>query len=63
MLDVAARASAAGFYGTLVRHGQVDYAMSMARNQMAQEVGLGQRDWTALVLVMQVSDGFLFESL
>ena len=61
VLDVAARAFAEGFYSTLPRHGQVDYAVSVARNRMAQEVGLSHRDWAAPVLVMQTAEGFIFE--
>jgi ligand-binding sensor domain-containing protein len=61
VLDVAARAFAEGFYGTLARHGQVDYAVSVARNRMAGEVGLERRDWAAPVLVMQTPDGIIFE--
>ncbi len=56
--DATARAFAEGFYSTLKRHGQVDRAVSVARNQMAQ-VAPDLPDWSAPVLVMQTADGFL----
>jgi hypothetical protein len=61
VLDVAAQAFAEGFYGTLTRHGQVDYAVSVARSRMAGEIGLELRDWAAPMLVTQMDDGIIFQ--
>jgi ligand-binding sensor domain-containing protein len=61
VLDIAGPPFTDGFYSTLVRHGQVDHAVGVARNQMANKIGLGRRDWAAPVLVMQTADGVIFE--
>jgi ligand-binding sensor domain-containing protein/CHAT domain-containing protein len=60
MQDVAASAFTEGFYGTLVRHGQVDHAVSMGRSRIAANAGSGERDWAAPVLVMQTANGLVF---
>jgi len=61
VLDKAAESFTEGFYSTLRYHGQVDHAISVARNQMARRTGEGRRDWAAPVLVMQTVDGLIFE--
>lgn len=61
VLDVAARTFVDGFYGTLVDNGQVDYAVSVARNRISSKVGTGRGDWAAPVLVMRTFDGIIFK--
>jgi CHAT domain-containing protein len=58
--DVTGLAFTQGFYNTLEAHGQVDRAVSVARNEMAQ-IEPERRDWAAPVLVMQIDDGFIFK--
>ncbi|HUF39464.1 MAG TPA: two-component regulator propeller domain-containing protein [Anaerolineales bacterium] len=59
--DAAAAAFAEAFYRSLVRHGQMDHAVSAGRNAIAAALGEGRRDWAAPVLFSGQQDGFLFE--
>ncbi|MFQ5812689.1 MAG: two-component regulator propeller domain-containing protein, partial [Anaerolineae bacterium] len=57
----AAEIFSSHFYNALARHGQIDYAVSVARKAIAVEVGRDLRDWGIPVLYMQTADGIIFE--
>lgn len=59
--DEPAKKFAARFYEALLRNGQVDYAVSMARNAIAADLGFDIHDWGIPVLYMQTTDGIIFE--
>lgn len=59
--DKPARKFAARFYEALLRNGQVDYAVSMARNAIATDLEFDIRDWGTPVLYTQTIDGVIFE--
>jgi ligand-binding sensor domain-containing protein len=49
------------FYETLVRHGQVDHAVTVGREALFVQVEAGQRDWGVPRLVMRIPRGVIFE--
>lgn len=59
--DTAARDFTREFYTALIQHGQVDWAISVARNVLAQERE-DQPDWGTPVLYLQSRDGFIFKT-
>lgn len=59
--DAASAAFTGAFYSNLLRHGQIDHAVSAGRNGIARALGAGQRDWAAPVLFATRRDGFLFK--
>jgi hypothetical protein len=60
--DAAAIMFAEEFYTALLHHGQVDWAISVARHALAQDRGPHRPDWGMPVLYLQASDGFIFKT-
>ena len=49
------------FYQTLVRHGQVDHAVTAGREALVAQVGADLRDWGVPRLYSRVSEGVILE--
>jgi ligand-binding sensor domain-containing protein len=60
--DAAAILLAEEFYTALLRHGQVDRAISIARHALAQPPRQDLPDWGMPVLYLQARDGFIFKT-
>jgi len=60
--DDAAKTFAGAFYSALLRHGQVDWAVSIARNALAGDRPEDLPDWGMPVLYLQARDGFIFKT-
>jgi CHAT domain-containing protein len=58
--EMPALAFSKQFYSVITRHGQVDYAVALARSN-AFSVSKNTQDWAAPLLVMQSEDGVIYK--